>query len=383
MKYFIIAGEASGDLHASTLMQGIKELDSNAEFRFLGGNMMASVAGHAPVIHYKQMAFMGFTEVLRHLPDVLGNFKAARRAIDEFVPDRLVLVDYPSFNLKMAKYAHKRGIRVSYYISPKIWAWKEWRIKAIKKYVDQMLCIFPFERDFYRRHGMEVEYVGNPSVGEIDARLAAFGGREQFIAANRLPDKPLVALLPGSRMAELRTNLPIMTAAMRRFPQYRGVVAAAPGIDPQVYASLTNLPVVTGQTTELVASSRLAVVTSGTATLETALIGTPQVAMFRHNGSKLMRKLKDKVLNVKYVTLPNLVCNEEIIPELLLDLCTVESVYGQMAELLPDRSPRQAQIDNYKRMRQLLSAPSTAAAALVGEISRKAQNQKINSKKLN
>lgn len=355
-------------MHASVLMRGIRDLDPEAEFRFLGGDLMAEAAGHAPVIHYKDMAFMGFAEVVRHLPQVMGNFKAAKRAIDEFKPDRLVLVDYPSFNLKMAKYAHKKGIGVTYYISPKIWAWKEWRVKTIKKYVDQMLCIFPFEQDFYRRHGMETEYVGNPSVGEVDSRLAAFSGREQFIKDHKLPDKPLVALLPGSRMAELRVNLPIMTKVMQRFPQYRGVVAGAPGIDTEVYKSLTNLPVVFGVTPELVASSRLALVTSGTATLETALIGTPQVAMFRHNGSKLMRKLKDKVLSVKYVTLPNLICNKEIIPELLLDLCTVDSVYEKMAELLPDRDPRHSQVANYQHMRQLLSAPSTAAASLLREI---------------
>lgn len=368
MKYFLIAGEASGDFHASALIEAIKHHDPEAQFEFLGGDKMAAAAGRAPLIHYRDMAFMGFAEVARHAGKVMANFKAAKRGLREFRPDRLILIDYPSFNLKMAAYAHKLGTPVTYYISPKVWAWKEWRVKKIKKLVDQLLTIFPFEVDFYRRHGMEVEYVGNPSVEEMDRLVAQAMPRAEFLKAHRLPDKPLVALLPGSRMAELKANLPIMTQAMRQFPQYRGVVAAAPGIDPAAYAALTPLPVVQASTQTLLAHSHAALVTSGTATLEAALIGTPQVAMFRHNGSKIMRKLKERFLSVKYVTLPNIIMDRMIIPELLLDLCTADSAAAELGKLMPDRDARRDMLASYAEMRTRLGdghAADNAARKIV------------------
>lgn len=363
MKYFLIAGEASGDLHASELMRAIAARDPEAEFAFLGGDLMAAAAGREPVIHYRDMAFMGFAEVARHARRISRNFKAARRALADFKPDRLVLIDYPSFNLRMAKHAAALGIEVCYYIPPKVWAWKEWRVKTMKRLVGRMLCIFPFEVDFYAKHGMKVEYVGNPSVEEVDRKMASAPSRAEFLEAHGLPDRKIVALLPGSRLSEIRANLPIMAQAMKQFPQYRGVVAGAPGIDPAVYSALTTLPVIDNDTFSLLCHSHAALVTSGTATLETALAGVPQVAMYRHNGSRLMRRLRDKVLKIPFVTLPNLIAGRQIIPELLLDLCTVDSVASHLAALLPDRPPRQAMEEAYRRMRAILGTGKAAEKA--------------------
>lgn len=363
MKYFLIAGEASGDLHASELMRALAERDPKAEFEFLGGDLMARAAGKQPVIHYRDMAFMGFAEVARHALQIRRNFKAARQAMTRFAPDRLVLIDYPSFNLRMAKHAAKLGVEVCYYIPPKVWAWKEWRVKSLKKLVDKMLCIFPFEVGFYARHGMKVDYVGNPSMEEIDRRIERCPGREAFLKAHSLPDRKIVALMPGSRMSEIRVNLPIMVQAMKQFPQYRGVVAGAPGIDPAVYERFTTLPVVRDDAFALLRHSHAALVTSGTATLEAALAGVPQVAMFRHNGSRMMRRLRDVVLKIPYVTLPNLIAGRQIIPELLLDLCTPDSVAAELAAILPDRPPRQAMEEGYRQMRAALGTQKAAETA--------------------
>ncbi len=373
MRYFLIAGEASGDLHAAGLMQQLKQQDADAAFCFLGGDLMAAVAVEAPVVHYRDMAYMGFVEVVKHAGAIMRNFKAAKRAITEFKPDCVILVDYPSFNLKMAKFAKERGIRVYYYISPKVWAWKEWRVKSIKKHVDRVFAIFPFEVDFYARHGVEVTYVGNPSVEEVKQHKCEVVGKEEFVKNNHLQDKPIVALMPGSRMAEIRSNLPIMDRVMRQFPQYRGVVAGAPGIAPDVYGQFTKLPVVFGQTYDLLANSRAALVTSGTATLETALWGIPQIAMYRNNGSSIMRKLKDKVLKVKYVTLPNLIADREIIPELLFDQCNDDTVAEWLGKILPDREPRLTMLQGYADMASRLgdaSAPHNAAAAMISLLRR-------------
>ncbi len=367
MKYFIIAGEASGDLHAADLIRSLKARDPQAQFAFLGGDLMAEAAGVAPVIHYRDMAFMGFIEIVRHAGAIRRNFKAAKQAIRDWKPDCVILIDYPSFNLRMAAFARKLGIPVHYYIPPKVWAWKEWRVKKIKKLVDKVLCIFPFEVDFYAKHGMKVDYVGNPSVLEVDRALAQAPDYEAFIKANHLQAKPIIALLPGSRLSEIRTNLPIMAQAMRQFPQYRGVVAGAPGVDPHYYKQFTQLPVVFGQTYALLANARAALVTSGTATLETALAGTPQVAMFRHNGSKLFYSLMRKVLKIDYVTLPNLIAGRQIIPEMLLHLCTPDTCAEALGKLLPEREARCRMLDDYASMRATLgtsSAPDTAAAIL-------------------
>ncbi len=379
MKYFLIAGEASGDLHASELIRQLRLKDSEAEFTFLGGDKMADAAGTQPLIHYRDMAYMGFAEVLRHLPQVGRNLSLARRSLLETRPDALILIDYPSFNLKVAKTAYKAGIPVYYYISPKIWAWKKWRIKDIRKYVRRVLSILPFETEFYSNNGFEATYVGNPSVEEIDLRLAATSSREDFLKRNRLRDRPLIALMPGSRVGEIRNNLPLMTAALRQFPQYRGVIIGAPSIDDEIYDRFhgdvpgDKVPVVReASATDVLVHCRGALVTSGTATLETALSGIPQVAMYRGSGSKIAYEVMKRILSVNFVTLPNLIAGREIIPELLMHECTSENAANALSGLLKENSPaRNAQAEGYAAMRQILGtqhAATTAAGIITREL---------------
>ena len=362
MHYFIIAGEASGDLHGAALIEALKEADRDARFTFLGGDRMTEAAAAQPLIHNRDMAFMGFSEVLRHLGKIGGNLRKTRAELVSSRLNCLILIDYPSFNLKIAKAAKAAGIPVFYYISPKIWAWKEWRIKSIKRYVDRMFSILPFEVDFYKRHDYAIDYVGNPSVEEIDKAKPTLSPRADFLSAHRLRDRAIVALLPGSRMGEIRCNLPIMAEVMKQYPQYRAVIAGAPDIADEVYAAYCDFPVVRGATFDLLANSRAALVTSGTATLETALLGVPQVVVYRSNGSKIAYKIMRKLIKVDFVALPNLIAGREIIPELLLHDCTVDNVSEKLTPLLTDTPERQAQLDGYADMRRILGS-STAAVS--------------------
>ena len=359
MRYFIIAGEASGDIHGSALIASLKEQDNDAQIEFLGGYLMAQNAGHEPLIHYRDMAFMGFIEVLKHLGSILGFMKKAKEAIASKRPDALILIDYPSFNLKMAKWAKQHGIPVFYFISPKVWAWKEWRVKDIKRYVDRMFSILPFETEFYRKHEYEVEYVGNPTVKEINNALGTMRDATQFCADNGLdPSKPIIALLPGSRMKEIRDNLPTMIAAAKLHNSCQTVIAGAPSIEDDAYSLAIKgkrIPVLRDQTFELVRHSRVALVTSGTATLETALLGTPQVACYRMNGSKLVYSFYRKLIKGNYVTLPNLIADAPIIPELLLHNCNVESVDDHLTQLLNESDERKAMIEGYERIAKILT----------------------------
>lgn len=375
MRYFVSVGEASGDMHGAPLIEALKRADSNAEFRFLGGDDMAAAAGCSPVIHYREMAYMGFSEVLRNLGKVLGNLKRAKEEIARWHPDAVVLIDYPSFNLKLAKYAHGLDIPVYYYISPKIWAWKEWRVKDIKRYCRKVLSILPFEVEFYGKHGMDVEYVGNPSVEEVDARAGALPAKEDFIAAWGLdPSRPLLALVPGSRMGEIRNNLPVMDDVARRFPAFQPVIAGAPGIDKDIYGHYSAYPLITDATFELVRNSTCALVTSGTATLETALLGTPQVVCYRGSGSKVFYNMMKHVIKCPFVSLPNLIAGEEIVPELLMHLCNSERVATELSRIVPGTPGRYEMLRGYARMRGRLgesTAASKAAAAIVGELKHK------------
>lgn len=370
MHYFIIAGEPSGDLHGGALMKALAAGDSDARFTFLGGDNMAAAANHAPLIHIREMAFMGFSEVLRNLGKVRSNLATARKALVDSRPDCLILIDYPSFNLKIAKVAARAGIPVFYYISPKIWAWKQWRVKAIRKLVDTVLCILPFEEEFYRSKGYDrAVYVGNPSVEEIDAALASVPSREEFAAANRLrANRRFIALLPGSRRGEIRCNLPVMNEVARQFPQYTIVVAGAPSIDDEFYAGLTRFKVVRGATHQLLAHSHAALVTSGTATLEAALAGVPQVVTYRSNGSRLAYNIMKSILSVAHVSLPNLIAGRTVIPEMLLHLCTPGAVAAELRAITPDEAPaRLAQLEGYADMRRRLgpSGASERAARLI------------------
>ncbi len=365
MKYFISAGEASGDLHAAALIGALRAVEPEARFTFLGGDLMAAAASSEPLIHYRRMAFMGFSEVLRHLSDIRANLRCALQALEQERPDCLVLVDYPSFNLKLARRAKALGIPVCWYISPKVWAWKEYRVRSLRRYVDCMLCILPFEVEFYRRHGMEVTYVGNPSLEEVDRKLAALPSHELFCASHLIDvTRPILALVPGSRVGEIRNNLPIMAAVAARHPDLDPVIAAAPGIDEELYVRYApGIRCVAGDTFALMANSVAALVTSGTATLECALIGTPQVVCYRANGSRLSYSIMHRLLHVDYVSLPNLIADALVIPEMLVHLCTVDSVDAELSAILPGKPGRAGQIEGYARMRRRLGVASAAATA--------------------
>ena len=371
MHYFLIAGEASGDLHAAGLIDALRRRDPEAHFTFLGGDAMARAAGTQPVIHYSRMAFMGFSEVLRNLRTISANMRTARRALADARPDVFIPVDLPSFNLKVAATARSLGIPVCWYISPKLWAWKAWRLKTIRRVVDRMMCILPFEPAWYAARGYDdATYMGNPSVEEIDRALAAVEPREEWMRRHRLrSNRPLLALLPGSRRGEIRCNLPVMDAAARRFPQYTIAVAGAPGIDSGFYEGLTKFPVVRGATHEMLAHARAALVTSGTATLEAALAGVPQVVMYRSNGSRLAFELMHRVVHVQYVSLPDLIVGREVVPELLLHMCTPDAVAECLGGIIRDGETREAQLAGYAEMRRLLGpagAADRAAEAVIG-----------------
>ncbi|MBD5194285.1 MAG: lipid-A-disaccharide synthase [Bacteroidales bacterium] len=358
MKYMVIAGEASGDLHASQLIKYIKQFDTDADFRFFGGDLMADEARRKPDLHYNRMNVMGFSEVFRKLPDLISNLRKARKLLREYKPDALILVDYPGFNLTIAPYAHKLGIPVHYFISPKVWAWKEYRVRKIKKYVDHLYSILPFEVDFFKKHNYNVTYVGNPSVQEVAYSMGHLPPKKHFLERQGLnDDRPIIALLPGSRRGEIRNNLPLMIEAAKRFPEFQYVVGAAPAVSEKFYREVAQDPglkLVFGCTPTLLKYSQAAVVTSGTATLETALIGTPQVVVYRANGLAISYKIMEKLLKVKYVALPNLIVNNEIVPELLVHKCTVASIARELSPLLQPSPRREFQLQGYRTMQRRL-----------------------------
>lgn len=373
MIYMLCAGEASGDLHASELIRALREADSEARFCFLGGDEMAAAAGCDPLIHYRDMAYMGFIDVVKHLPQVGRNLKAAARLLSRVKPDALILIDYPSFNLRLAEEAQKLNIPVFYYISPKIWAWKEWRIKDIKRLCTEVLSILPFEPKFYAERGYDrCFYVGNPSVEEIDARLAKSPSPGEFCSKNSLEDRPIIALVPGSRVSEIRSNLPIMLEAMRPLEaKYQAVIAEAPGVVPAIYPE--GIKRVTGQTTDLMAAAKAALVTSGTASLEAALARTPQVVCYRHSGSRVFYTVMERVLKIPFVSLPNLIAGKEVVPELLLHKCTPAAAASALIDILPGRPAREAQLRGYDLIRKCLGtspAAATAAARILAHLRR-------------
>lgn len=373
MKYFLIAGEASGDLHASQLIKSLRAVDSQAEFAFLGGDMMAEATGVAPIVHYKSMAYMGFVDVLLHLKSVLGNLSKAKSSLKALMPDALILIDYPSFNLRIAKYAYGLNIPVYYYISPKVWAWKEHRVKDIRKYVRQVFSILPFEVDFYRKHGMQIMYVGNPTLNEVDEKLSHIISEEDFRSKNDLSSEPVLALVPGSRISEIKSNLPYMVKAAENLKGvHLTVIAAAPGIDSSIYDEIApEVKRITGQTFELMNYACAALVTSGTATLETALLGTPQVVVYRAVGSKFVYNLFKHILKVKFVSLPNLIANRDIVKELLLHLCTVKNISENLNDIWLGGEKREAMIRDYEELRSLLGtsdAPMLTAQTIYSEL---------------
>jgi lipid-A-disaccharide synthase len=353
MKYFIIAGEASGDLHASGLMAALKKKDPEAEFCFLGGNLMQAQGGRM-VKHYKEMAFMGIIPVLLHLRTVLNNIKIARKEILSFRPDAVILVDYPGFNLKIAKFVKKNMLEVPvyYYISPKLWAWKEYRIKSIKKYVDKVYSILPFEIDFYKKYNYTVDYVGNPCVDAIENRSKKNETFPLFVKRHQLPEKPIIALLAGSRIQEIKSSLPIMLAAASQFKDYQLIIAGAPAIDKTLYESLTEryqVTVIYGETYEILQQATLAVVTSGTATLETALLSVPQVVVYKMSGGKLFHRFLKLFIKVPYISLVNLIAGKELVKELVIEEFNAENVQKEIENLL-NHEQRKKMLAGYRQL---------------------------------
>lgn len=374
MKYFLVAGEASGDLHASNLMAALKVTDSEAEFCFLGGDLMQAQGGKL-IKHYREMAFMGFIPVLLNLRTILRNMKMCQQAIVDYQPDVVILIDYPGFNLKIAKFVKtKTNIPVYYYISPKVWAWKEYRVKSFKKYVDEMLCILPFEVDFFKKHNYKVDYVGNPTVDAIAdfKERNKDDSREKFIQENNLAEKPFIALLAGSRKQEIKDNLPTMLEVVKKFPDYQAVIAGAPGMDPDYYNTYiagSNCKIIFDQTYRLLSYSDAALVTSGTATLETSLFRVPQVVCYRMPVPHLAHWAFKNILHTPYISLVNLIANKEVVKELFAKYFSKENIEEEVDRLLNDKAYRNNMLEGYDSIINILgeAGASKKAANIIVE----------------
>lgn len=374
MKYYLIVGEASGDLHASRLMRSLKKYDELADFRFFGGDLMAAEGG-TRVKHYKELAYMGFVPVLLHLGTIFSNMKRCKEDIVAWKPDVVILVDYPGFNLNIAKFLKKNTlIPVYYYISPKIWAWKEWRIKSIKRDVSEMFSILPFEVPFYeQKHKYPVHYVGNPTAQEVaEFRAGCHQTHEEFCRENNLDSrKPIIALLAGSRLQEIKDNLPAMIEVAERFEDYQMVLAGAPSIEDEYYDKFlegTPVRVVKNKTYQLLSHTTAALVTSGTATLETALFNVPQVVCYETPLPKLIRFAFNHVLKVDYISLVNLVANKEVVPEMFADKFTIDGIANELYKIMPGQPARERMLAEYQEvLRELGSkvAPDEAASIMV------------------
>ena len=367
MKYYLIVGEASGDLHASNLMHALKQEDPEAEFRFFGGDLM-SAQGGIRVKHYRELAYMGFIPVLLHLRTIFANMKYCKEDILRFAPDVVILVDYPGFNLSIAKFIKKNTrIPVYYYISPKIWEWKEYRIKSIKRDVDEMFSILPFEVDFYKGHQYPIHYVGNPCVDSVAAfKEEHKETKEDFLAKNGLGNKPIIALLAGSRKQEIKNNLPLMLEASTAFPDYQFVLAGAPGIEHEYYKQFigdAGVKVVFDRTYALLSYADAALVTSGTATLETALFRVPQVVCYYMAAGKFISFLKKMVLKVQFVSLVNLIAGKEVVKELVAGTMTVNNVKEELSKILYDEKYRADMLQEYDRIIRILGSAGASEHA--------------------
>ena len=386
MKYYLIAGEASGDLHASHLMQALKQRDAAAEFRFFGGDLMTAVGG-TRVRHYRELAYMGFIPVLLHLPTILRNMKMCKQDIAQWKPDAVILIDYPGFNLKIAKFVNRWRVTlhpspsIFYYISPKIWAWKEYRIKNIKRDVDELFSILPFEIEFFeQKHRYPIHYVGNPTAQEVREWLKENGGGWKVNggapSTRHLPPSTqtpsTIALLAGSRKQEIKDNLPAMIEATRHLAgQYDIVLAGAPSIEPDYYRQFltgTNVRLVVNQTYPLLAQATAALVTSGTATLETCMFRVPQVVCYETPLPRLIGFLKRHILKVKWISLVNLIANREVVRELVAETFSVENIRNELEAILPGGDRREGMLSAYEEVHRLLgdsNAPDEAARIII------------------
>ena len=364
MKYYLIAGEASGDLHASRLMQALKQQDAEAQFRFFGGDLMTAVGGKR-VRHYRELAYMGFVPVLMHLPTILRNMKMCKQDISQWKPDVVILIDYPGFNLKIAQYVKAHRIcPVYYYISPKIWAWKEYRIKNIKRDVDELFSILPFEVGFFeKKHHYPIHYVGNPTAQEVRDFLA----NEKLGIRNEKWDKPVIALLAGSRKQEIKDNLPAMIQATSHLADcYDLVLAGAPSIEPDYYAQFLEgsaIRLVMNETYPLLSKATAALVTSGTATLETCMFRVPQVVCYETPLPQLIGFLKRHFIKVKYVSLVNLIANREVVRELVAETFSADNIRRELEAILPNGAKRQQMLSDYEEVHRLLGESKAADEA--------------------
>jgi lipid-A-disaccharide synthase len=365
MRYYIIAGEASGDLHGSNLMRELARMDPQAGFRCWGGDLMKQAGGDL-VKHYRELAFMGFIEVVSNLRTILRNLSFCKEDILAYNPDAIILVDYPGFNLRIAEWAKQKGFKVIYYISPQVWAWKENRVKKIRRTVDKMLVILPFEKDFYRKWDYQVDYVGHPLVTVID-RFLETGD------TSPLSDKPIIALLPGSRKQEIKIKLPVMLTLADKFPSYQFIVAKAPGQENEFYEELmkghNNVSGVVNQTYRLLSQSKAALVTSGTATLETALFGVPEVICYK--GSNISYQIAKRLIKIKYISLVNLIMNREVVKELIQDEMNEKNLEEELKLLLTDTNKREQLKKDYGELKHLLNEGGDAsynAARIIREM---------------
>ncbi len=364
MKYYIIAGEASGDLHGSNLIKALKEKDSTAEIRFWGGDLMESAAGKSPVKHYKELAFMGFLEVAKNLGTILKNIKFCKEDIQKYQPDVLVLIDYPGFNLRIAEFAKNLGIKVIYYISPQLWAWKEGRVEKIKKHVDEMLVILPFEKDFYKKHQVDAHFVGHPLLDAIsdlpDVEI------ENFKKEHHLNDKKIIALLPGSREQEVKKMLELMLSVRPFFTDYQFVIAGAPSLPKSFYQNYVdeNVHFVSNKTYDLLRCSEAALVTSGTATLETALLNIPEVVCYK--SSQISYEIGKRVVkNIKYISLVNLIMDREVVKELIQKDLNTKNLVAELQLILGEN--RSKILEDYELLREKLggAGASNHAAEII------------------
>jgi lipid-A-disaccharide synthase len=359
MKYYLIAGEASGDLHGSNLIKGLKKTDKEASFRFFGGNLMQK-AGKNLVKHYREMAFMGFVEVLANLRTISRNIKTCKEDLQQYKPDVLILIDYAGFNLRIARFAKSIGITVFFYISPKIWAWKESRIKLIKEHVDRMFVILPFEVDYYVKHNMVVDYEGNPLIDAIAPKIGNKSTFQDFTREYELKDQPIIALLAGSRKQEIDRCLPEMLAVIKDFPGYQFVIAGSPSVEKVFYNKYIknhDVGIVYNKTYDLLLHAHSAIVTSGTATLETALLNVPQVVIYKT--SPVTYHVGKHFVNIKYFSLVNLITDKEVVKE-LLQFNLAGNIKDELNKILNDKPYRQKMLDNYKEIAVKIGAPGVS-----------------------
>lgn len=360
-KIYIIAGEASGDLHGSNFLKELIKQNNESsfpidfEFKFWGGDLMMGIIGKQPVKHIKDLAFMGFIEVLANIKTILQNITLCKKDIEDFKPDALFLIDYPGFNLRIAKWAKSNGIKVYYYISPTVWAWKESRVHTIKKVVDQMFVILPFEKPFYGKFNYSVEYVGHPLLDAIQQYNEIKLKKSQFISENNLVEKPIIALLPGSRKQEVRLKLPVMLEAVQHLTNYQIVIAGAPSLLPSFYSefiSSSGTKIVHGKTYDLLSASEAAVVTSGTATLETALLGIPEVVCYKT--SSISYWIAKQLVKIKFISLVNLIMDEEVVKELIQNECNPITISSELSLILKGGEKRDFILKKYEEMKKIV-----------------------------